>query len=36
MREVKDLYPRAQSILAMIYMILGLLGGYVHWRRDRK
>src|SRR6478609_1261284 len=36
LRDVKDLYPRAQSILAMIYMILGLMGGYVHWRRDRK
>jgi hypothetical protein len=36
LRDVKGQYPQAQSILAMIYMILGVMGGYVHFRRDRK
>ena len=36
LRDVKIQYPALQSILAMVYMLLGLMGGYVHWKRDRK
>ena len=28
--------PAAQTVLAVIFLSLGLLGGYVHWRRDRR
>jgi hypothetical protein len=36
LRDVKDQYPRVQWMLASLYMILGLMGAFVHWRRDRK
>ena len=36
LRDVKIQYPAIQSILAMVYLLLGLMGGYVHWKRDRK
>src|SRR3982750_3524850 len=26
----------AQSVLAALFLVLGLLGGYVHWQRDRR
>src|SRR5687767_5984823 len=29
-------YPAAQFLLAVFFLTLGLLGGYVHWSRDRK
>jgi hypothetical protein len=28
--------PGWQSLLAALFLVLGLLGGYVHWQRDRK
>ncbi|MDB4910043.1 MAG: putative rane protein, partial [Gemmatimonadetes bacterium] len=36
LRDVKEQYPRVQWMLASLYMILGLMGAFVHWRRDRK
>jgi hypothetical protein len=29
-------YPGPQSMLATLFLLLGGLGGYVHWKRDRK
>jgi hypothetical protein len=29
-------YPGFQSMLATLFLLLGGLGGYVHWKRDRK
>src|SRR6266567_1312605 len=29
-------YPGPQSMLATVFLLLGGLGGYVHWKRDRK
>jgi len=29
-------YPGSQSMLATLFLLLGGLGGYVHWKRDRK
>jgi hypothetical protein len=29
-------YPGLQSMLATLFLLLGGLGGYVHWKRDRK
>jgi hypothetical protein len=28
--------PFAQSLLGALFLVLGLLGGYVHWQRDRR
>ena len=28
--------PFQQSLLAAVFLVLGLLGGYVHWQRDRR
>ena len=28
--------PFVQSLLAAVFLVLGLLGGYVHWQRDRR
>ena len=28
--------PFTQSLLAAMFLVLGLLGGHVHWRRDRR
>ena len=28
--------PFTQSLLAAMFLVLGLLGGYVHWQRDRR
>jgi hypothetical protein len=28
--------PGWQSLLAALFLVLGLLGGYVHWQRDRR
>ncbi len=36
LRDVKDHWPRLQAILAAVYMLLGLMGGWVHFKRDRK
>ena len=29
-------YPGVQKMLATLFLLLGGLGGYVHWRRDRR
>jgi hypothetical protein len=29
-------YPGPQSMLATLFLLLGGLGGYVHWKRDTK
>ncbi len=36
LRDVKDHWPNLQRILGALYMLLGLIGGWVHWKRDRK
>jgi hypothetical protein len=36
LRDVKDQMPRLQAMLAAFFMILGLMGGWVHWKRDRR
>ncbi|MEP7086001.1 MAG: hypothetical protein ABI884_01605, partial [Gemmatimonadota bacterium] len=36
LRDIKFEYPRLQAILAFVYMLLGLMGGWVHFKRDRK
>ena len=36
---LRDAHEQAQAfqfILAWVFLVLGLLGGYVHWKRDRK
>jgi hypothetical protein len=35
-RDVRATMPGAQAAVALLFLMLGLLGGYVHWRRDRK
>ncbi|MGI8509206.1 MAG: glycosyltransferase family 117 protein [Gemmatimonadaceae bacterium] len=36
LRDPDGTHAAAQSALASIFLILGLVGGYVHWRRDRR
>ncbi len=36
LRDAAQQYPFLQSLMAVAYMALGLLGGWVHWKRDRK
>ena len=36
LRDAAEQYPFWQSLMAVAYMALGLLGGWVHWKRDRK
>ena len=36
LRDPDNGHPRIQAALAMLYLLLGLVGGYVHWRRDRR
>ncbi|HEX5436514.1 MAG TPA: DUF2723 domain-containing protein [Gemmatimonadaceae bacterium] len=35
LRDVHGAHPTAQTILAVVFFLLGLLGGYEHWKRDR-
>src|SRR5688500_10792693 len=35
-RDAQDRHPGPQGALAVLFLMLGLLGGYVHWRRDRR
>jgi hypothetical protein len=35
-RDGDSTMPGLQTALAVIYLLLGLLGGYVHWQRDRR
>jgi hypothetical protein len=36
LRDAHQIMQGAQSVMAILLLALGLLGGYVHWRRDRK
>jgi hypothetical protein len=36
LRDPLGNYPGPQSVLATLFLLLGGLGGYVHWKRDRK
>ena len=35
-RDVHGQVPALQNIFAAVFLVLGLFGGYVHWRRDRR
>ena len=36
LRDAHGETPRIQTFLAMVFFVLGLFGGWVHWRRDRR
>jgi hypothetical protein len=36
LRDPKGAYPFAQTMLAVFFLMLGALGGWVHWQRDRR
>ena len=36
LRDAHYDHPFAQSLLAALFLVLGLLGGYVHYQRDRR
>jgi hypothetical protein len=36
LRDAYDQTPPAQAILAAAFLVLGLFGGWVHWKRDRQ
>jgi hypothetical protein len=36
LRDPLDAHPAAQRMLATLFLLLGGLGGYVHWKRDRR
>jgi hypothetical protein len=36
LRDAHYDHPIVQSLLAATFLVLGLLGGYVHWQRDRR
>jgi hypothetical protein len=36
LRDMNGHLPRLQSAFAAFYLLLGLAGGYVHWKRDRR
>jgi hypothetical protein len=36
LRDPQGLHPRAQVALATAFLLLGLFGGYQHWRYDRR
>jgi hypothetical protein len=36
LRDVHQTMPGLQFVLAFLFLGLGLLGGYVHWQRDRQ
>ena len=36
LRDAHNEHPGMQAALAVIFLALGALGGYVHWRRDRQ
>ena len=35
-RDARFDHPFAQSLLAAVFLVLGLMGGYIHWQRDRR
>ena len=36
LRDPLDAHPQIQKMLATLFLLLGGLGGYVHWKRDRR
>ena len=36
LRDLDGEWPRLQQMLAAFFMLLGLLGAWVHWKRDRR
>ncbi|MEO7041675.1 MAG: DUF2723 domain-containing protein [Gemmatimonadaceae bacterium] len=36
LRDANGTHAAAQELLAWVFLLLGLLGGWVHWQRDRK
>jgi hypothetical protein len=36
LRDWEGQHPGAQAMLAAFFLLLGLLGGWVHWQRDRR
>ena len=36
LRDAHYEHPGWQSLLAALFLVLGLLGGFVHWQRDRR
>jgi len=36
LRDAHQDHPFAQALFAAIFLVLGLLGGWVHWQRDRR
>src|SRR5205814_4244828 len=34
-RDLAGIAPRAQTVLAIVFLALGLYGGALHWRHDR-
>ena len=36
LRDPNGNYPGLQNVLAAVFLILGLFGGYAHWRFDRR
>jgi transmembrane protein TMEM260 (protein O-mannosyltransferase) len=36
LRDAHHVMPGAQFLIAFVFLALGLLGGYVHWDRDRQ
>ena len=36
LRDPHDVHPTLQNVLAAVFFILGLFGGYAHWRYDRR
>src|SRR6476469_10744977 len=35
LRDVYQTHPGLQFVMAMLFLLLGFLGGFVHWKRDR-
>jgi hypothetical protein len=36
LRDHRNVRPAVQAILAVIFLVLGLIGGYVHWTTERR
>ncbi|MHB1224327.1 MAG: glycosyltransferase family 117 protein [Gemmatimonadaceae bacterium] len=36
LRDAHQEHPVAQQVLAVVFLLLGIFGGYVHWTRDRR
>jgi hypothetical protein len=36
LRDLNEQYPAIQNALGVLFMALGLLGAWVHWKRDRR